>query len=68
MAEQTWLLQDTPIFWFTGAAAPPTVRLGGYTSYDLALTVPDIGAQVPPEVEARMRAGDQRFLHGGGIG
>lgn len=40
-----------------------TISLGGYTSYDLGrfdISYPN--SPVPPEVEARMRAGDQRFL------
>lgn len=38
--------------------------LGGYTSYDLALTDPDIGAKVSPEVEAAIRRGDRRYMEG----
>lgn len=45
-----------------GVASAVPVPLGGYTSYDLGLTDPELGALVSPEKEARIRAGDRRFM------
>jgi hypothetical protein len=61
-AEDAYPLYRTMIFVQFTNSTGPAISLGGYTSYDLGLTVADISNPVTPEVAAKIAHNDHRFM------
>jgi len=65
----TWQLQDTPIFWFTTTAPPPTIR-HVLTVYDTGffpgegMNLENVGPKLTPEQEQAIWRGDKRYYPG----
>ncbi len=64
MAQGTWSLRDSPIFWFTASSGPPPGKTAGvYTSYTYGFNWVPIEGGPTPEVAAKIAKGDHRYMN-----